>query len=127
MESLIAPAAILYSVLAAAPFGMQLGLAAGAPWGHLTLGGAHPGRLPPRLRKGAVVQAALLAAMALTMMGRGGVLELGLAPWAGWLALALTAMTMVANLITPSRPERLLWGPVSIGMFLSGLVVVIGG
>lgn len=126
MESLIVPAAILYALLTAAPFGMQLGLAAGAPWGHLTLGGVNPGRLPPRLRKAAIIQAALLAAMAVTMLGRGGVLDLPLSPWAGWLALALTAMTMVANLITPSRPERLLWGPVTVGMFLCGLVVVLG-
>lgn len=126
MESLIVPAAILYALLTAAPFGMQLGLAAGAPWGHLTLGGVNPGRLPPKLRKTAIIQAALLAAMAVTMLGRAGVLDLPLSPWAGWLALALTAMTMVANLITPSRPERLLWGPVTVGMFLSGLVVVLG-
>ena len=33
---------------------------------------------------------------------------------------------LVANLITPSRPERLLWGPVTVGMFLCGLVVVLG-
>lgn len=124
MESLSQPASILYALLAALPAGFHLAMAAGAPWGHLTLGGSNPGRLPPRLRKAAVVQAALLAAMAITILARGGAIDLALAPWAGWLALGLTVLTTIANLITPSRPERLLWGPVTVGMCITGLIAI---
>jgi hypothetical protein len=31
-------------------------------------------------------------------------------------ALALTVLTTIANIATPSRPERLLWGPVTLAM-----------
>ena len=40
----------------------QLALAAGAPWGELTMGGAFPGQLPPRMRVAAFASGLLLAA-----------------------------------------------------------------
>ena len=124
MESLIAPAALAYAALAALPACFQVALAAGAPWGRLTLGGAHPGRLPRHLRRGAAIQAMLLASMALVMLARGGVVALAIAPWAGWLALGFTVLSAVASLITPSRPERRVWAPVMLGLCLCGAIVV---
>ncbi|MCB1348731.1 MAG: hypothetical protein KDK11_08865, partial [Maritimibacter sp.] len=94
--------AYAYTGLAALPVAMQLALAAGAPLGRYTVGGRYPGRLPPAWRALALVQAALLAAMALTVLDRAGLLGLGLPGWAVWPVLALTLLTTLANLVTPS-------------------------
>lgn len=108
--------AISYAALAGLPIAMQIALAAGAPLGRFTIGGRFPGRLPRPWRALALVQASLLLAMACTMLDRGGVLHLGLPNGAFWTALALSVLTMIANIVTPSRPERLLWGPVTLAM-----------
>ena len=117
--------AILYAVLASAPFAMQIALAAGAPLGRFSVGGRFPGRLPPAWRVLAVVQAGLLVALAVTLLGLGGALPLDLPGWAIWPVLGLTAMTCLANLATPSRPERRLWGPVTVGMLAASIGVAL--
>ena len=108
--------ATIYAGLAALPFAMHLALAAGAPFGRFTAGGRFAAHLPPLWRGLAVVQAGLLAAMACAVLDRGGVIRLGLPPVAFWLALAMTFVTLLANAISPSRPERLLWTPIILAM-----------
>ena len=104
----------------------QLALALGAPWGGLAMGGAVQGVMPPALRWAALVQMAVLAAVALVMLSRAG---LTLPAWRkasrplAWVIVALLAVSAVLNLITPSYLERLIWAPVAIGLFLSGLRV----
>jgi hypothetical protein len=114
-------AAIGYAGLAALPILVQLALSLGAPWGVLTLGGRWPGTLPPALRVVTVLQAALLGAMAAAMLTRAGLIDLPLPGWSYPAALALTVLTLVSNTITPSRPERRLWMPVTGLMLLCGI------
>jgi hypothetical protein len=95
---------------------MHIAVAAGAPLGRFTVGGRFPGRLPGPWRALALVQASLLVAMARAMLDRGGVLRLGLPDVVFWAVLALTVLTTIANIATSSRPERLLWGPVTLAM-----------
>lgn len=108
--------AIAYAVLAGGPAAMHVALAAGAPLGRFTVGGRFPGRLPGPWRALALVQMCLLLAMACAMLDRGGVLRLGLPDVAFGAALGLTVLSTIANLATPSRPERLLWGPATLAM-----------
>jgi hypothetical protein len=115
--------AALYAGLAALPLIMQLALAAGAPLGRFTVGGRFAGRLPPLWRGLAIVQAGLLVAMACAVLDRGGVIKLGLAPTAFRLALALTVLTLLANAVSPSRPERKLWTPITLGMIAAAVGV----
>lgn len=110
--------ALTYAGLAVLPVAMHLALAGGAPLGRFTLGGRFPGRLPGRWRGLAVVQAAVLVAMALAVLDRGGLIAAGLPNWSIWSVLGLTLLSTLANLATPSRPERLLWGPVTAAMSL---------
>lgn len=117
--------AISYAALAGFPTAMQIALAAGAPLGRFTIGGRFPGRLPGPWRALALVQASLLLAMACAMLDRGGVLRLGLPDAAFWTALALTALTTIANVATPSRPERLLWGPVTLAMTAAAIGIAL--
>lgn len=90
---------------------MQIGLAAGMPWGEYANGGRFPGKLPPAMRLAAVVQGSILVFVALALLDRGGVFAIGLPAWAFWVALSIACLTCVANWITPSRKERYLWGP----------------
>ncbi|SLN31427.1 hypothetical protein PSA7680_01515 [Pseudoruegeria aquimaris] len=113
---------MLYAALAALPAAMHLALAAGAPLGRFTVGGRFANRLPPAWRVLAVVQAVVLAMMASVILQRGGALALGWPAWTFWASLALSALTFLANAASPSRPERLLWGPVTLGMLLCAIV-----
>lgn len=114
--------AYFYAGLATLPMLMHLAVLAGAPLGHLTVGGRFPGRLPPAWRVLALVQAVLLATMAAAVLARAGVGPALLTPLF-WPALGLTLLTLVANAASPSRPERLLWTPVIAGMAAAALGV----
>jgi hypothetical protein len=122
-------AAALFALLIVLACLFQLALAAGAPWGHLAMGGKYPGRFPPGLRVAAIVQLLVLAALALVVLVRAGFLLPG---WRGasgtliWLVVAFSAVSALANLATPSRWERALWGPVTLGLLASSVVVALG-
>lgn len=97
--------------------GFQAALAAGVPWGAAAYGGAHPGRVPNRLR---VVSAAAvpvylgLAAVAAGAVGTARVREVVTGVAAAWLAVGVPV-----NLASPSVPERTVWPPVAAaGAFL---------
>ena len=125
----IAPiAANLYLLLTAIVVLFQLALAAGAPWGHLAMGGNYPGRFPARIRFLSVFNAVVLLALGGVVAARAGVLLLGirdLSAWAIWIVVVFGALSMVANLVTSSKPERALWGPVSIVMLICSLIVAL--
>ena len=114
--------ALVYTALSALPGVMHAAVSLGAPVGRFTVGGRFPGR-----RAMALVQLGLLLAMSCAVLDRGGALALDLPPYVFWLALAMTGLTTIANNISPSRPERLLWGPVTLGMTIAAIGVATGG
>lgn len=121
-------AAIVYAGLTCGIVAFQLALAAGVPWGAFAMGGAYPGVFPPALRLAAVLQGALLAVFALMVLARAGVT---LSAWARvsriavWVVAALSLVSLVLNLATPSAWERAIWAPVAGVMLASSLVVAI--
>lgn len=110
------PALVLYCLIAAAVVSFQLALVAGAPWGRLTQGGRHEGALPA---SGRVIAA--LSVVVLGFMTAGVASAVGHFPhWAGWTgyaALGAQGLSTLANWATPSRPERMLWGPINTLLF----------
>ena len=106
----------------------QVALAGGAPWGHLTMGGAFPGRLPPGMRAAAVVQVLLLVTFALVVVARSG---LAFPRWHAtsrklvWLVIAYFTIGTVLNAITPSPLERALWLPVVLTMLACVVIVTV--
>ncbi len=124
---MIAIAAGLFALFAALLAVFQIGLALGAPWGHLAMGGRWPGRLPGYLRVNAVVQAGLTGVFAWVVLARAGlVVQHGVPGWAIWVVLVFSILGAVMNLITPARAERLLWGPVALIMLASLVRVMFG-
>jgi len=119
-------AVIVFSVLAAVVVLFQLALAFGAPWGELAMGGKFPGRFPVKMRIAALIQACLMVIIALVVSTRAGLSFSNLFTMSKtlmWFVVALLALGVILNLITPSKKERALWGPISIVMFISALIV----
>lgn len=112
--------AILFGVVL-----FQVALIFGAPWGRVTQGGSHPGALPRSGRIMAGVSIILLILMGLSIRSAAG-LPPGWPGWTGWVALSSNALMMVLNWITPSKPERLLWGPITTVIFALAAAVVLG-
>lgn len=104
----------------------QIALAAGAPWGHLAMGGRYPGRFPNHLRVAAAVQAAVLATFIAIVYASARIWVIdGVSEPYIWLVVALCGLSLVMNLITPSKWERILWAPVALMMYTSSLVVAL--
>jgi len=119
-------AAAIYALATLAVVGFQLALAAGAPWGEYAMGGRITGRFPPPMRVAAVVQAILLAVLAVVVLDKGGIVALGWTaalPWLPWVPVVVSLLSAVMNAATRSRVERRLWLPVAIVMLLSSIVV----
>jgi hypothetical protein len=119
-------AAKIFIALTTVVVAFQLALAAGAPWGELTMGGAFPGRLPLRMRLAAVGSAVLLGGFGLVVAARAG---LALPRWrrpAGrliWVVVAYTVVGVGLNAATPSARERVLWLPVALVLAACALLV----
>lgn len=122
-------AAGLFIGLALVVAAFHVAVAAGAPLGQLTWGGAFPGRLPVFMRGVAAGSAALLVAFACIVAVRAGIIWPARRPLAStlvWGVVGYSALGIVANAITPSPMERLLWLPVVSVMFVSSLLVARG-
>ena len=121
-------AAIVYALATAVVVGFQLALAAGVPWGEYAMGGRVPGRFPPAMRAAAVVQAAILALLALVVLDEAGLVALGWTaalPWLGWVPVVVSALSAFMNAITPSRVERRIWLPLGLVLLVSSLTVAL--
>lgn len=110
-------AAQVFIALTAIVIAFQLALAAGVPWGDLTMGGAFPGRLPVRMRVAAVGSAVLLCAFGAIVAARAGLAFAGWQRAAGrliWVVVAYAVIGVLLNAATPSARERMLWLPVAL-------------
>ena len=106
----------------------QIVMAIGAPWGHLAMGGRYPGKYPIRIRIAALVQAFLLALLALVVLIRARMIwpEFYEATDVGiWVVVVIYVMSLVMNLVTPSKWEKILWVPVALILTLGSLVVAL--
>ena len=119
-------AAVAFVALIGLTVAFQLALSFGKPWGHLTMGGRYPGVLPPAMRAAAILQSLVLGVLGALVLSRAGVFAL---PWAPlsrngiWGAVAVSGISLVMNLASPSPPERRLWAPVALCLLLSSLAV----
>ena len=119
-------AASVFTVLAVLVAVFQFALAVGMPWGKLTWGGRFAGRLPVYMRGVAVVSIALLAAFAAIVAVRAGMLWPSFQPLSRilvWCVVGYCGLGVIANAITPSRAERLLWLPVAVAMLVCSITV----
>lgn len=123
-------AAIAYIAASLLVVGFQVALALGAPWGEYAMGGRIVGRLPLSMRLLALVQAVVLALMAVVVASSAGLIGPGLPEgwsWLTWVVVAISALSVVMNGASRSPRERALWVPVGVAMLASSLIVALAG
>jgi len=106
----------------------QLALAFGAPLGKFANGGKFPGSLPKNMRFVPLIQIAILWFFLYIVLIETNIIinqisaigSIGI-----WFVLAFFFMGSVLNLITPSKPERMVWGPVNVLTFIAILLIAI--
>uniref|UniRef100_A0A7C4QVV6 Integral membrane protein n=1 Tax=Schlesneria paludicola TaxID=360056 RepID=A0A7C4QVV6_9PLAN len=125
-EVMAQTAALLFALISAGVGAFQMALTLGAPLGEFTLGGRWRGRLPLRVRLIPMVSVLLLGIFSAVILARAG---LGLPavqehsrPLA-WVVVGYFVLGCIANAITPSKRERMLWLPVVLVMLLLSLTV----
>ncbi len=127
MKSVIA--ACIFATFTVFSILFEIALAAGMPWGEFAWGGSYPGALPTDMRVASLAQAFLLLAFVLVVLIRA---ELVFPAWQAisrklaWAVVAYCALGVIANAITPSFWERIVWLPVLTICFASSLVVAKG-
>ncbi len=120
---------VVYLILTAVGALFQVALALGAPWGDYTLGGRFPGQLPTKLRVAALGQVLIMFLFAFIVLVRAGLVSDALyavSRVAIWFVVSFFVLGSVANLSTPSKGERLLWGPVNVLMLIMAIAVAVG-
>jgi len=106
-------AALLLLVVVA----FQAALAAGAPWGAATQGGANEGVLPDVLRVGSVITLiiyAVLAVVAGTSLAPSTLRRRVL-----YAAAAVMVLATLLNIASNSFVERIIWAPVTIALVIT--------
>ena len=119
-------AALTFNLLAVLIIIFQLALALGMPWGELTWGGSFPGVLPPHMRGVCVFSAILLIAFAWVVSVRTGFLfpsQQKTSRKLIWVVVAYSALGVIANIMTPSFWERVVWLPVALVLLASSFIV----
>jgi hypothetical protein len=119
-------AAHAFAVLTGAAILFQLALAAGMPWGNLAWGGKFPGQLPTYMRVASFASALLLLGLGTVVSARAGV---ALADWQPisrvliWVVVAYCALGVIANALTRSAWERIIWLPITMLLLACSVVV----
>lgn len=121
-------AAILFFAFCAIAGLFQFALALGAPWGEYAMGGRFPGKLPLKLRIAALFQIIILFFFAFIVSIKSG-LAFGqfnsISKVAIWFVVAFFVLGSILNLSTPSKKERMIWGPVNILLLTTSIIVAL--
>ena len=125
---MVAAAALLFAAVSVGVATFQVALALGAPWGEYAMAGRFPGRYPPAMRVGALIQAVVIGLIGLVVLSDADIVLPAIAdglPWLIWIVVAVSTVGVVLNLISPSAGERRLWVPVAIVMLATSFVVAL--
>lgn len=121
-------AAVAFTAVMVALAVFQLALIAGAPLGHFAWGGQDR-VVPTAKRIGSVVSIVLYALFAVVVLQRAGLIELlpGVVADVGiWVIVAYSALGIIMNGISRSKPERYTMVPVCVVLTVLSLVVALG-
>jgi hypothetical protein len=125
-------AASLAAVLLVAVAAVQVALALGAPFGHISWGGKEHGRLPDKLRIGSGVAAVVLLLAALIVLAQGGLVGWSPIPesWlttATWILAGFMVLNTFGNLSSESRFEKMVFGPTTTILVVLLVIVALTG
>ncbi|WP_054957301.1 hypothetical protein [Paenibacillus dakarensis] len=121
--------ALIFSTLIGVVIIFQLMLAAGMPWGSYAMGGKFPGKYPPAMRVASIIQAIILTLIAFIVLSKAELIFTGwnsFTKTAIWFVVCFSMAATILNFITRSVWERRIWGPVSLLMLITSIMVAIG-
>jgi len=124
----IIPVTIIFLALCLIVALFQLALAFGAPWGEYTMGGRFPGKLPPKMRTAALIQMIIIFVFAFIVLIKSGLVFsqfYSIGKIAIWFVVAFFVLGSILNLSTPSKGERIIWGPVNILLLATSIFVAL--
>lgn len=122
----MALSAVVFSVLALFLVLFHSLLLFGAPLGYLTQGGFSAGKLPLGKRIAAFIQILILIGMVLIVLAKSKMAFAELHVLSHsliWLVLAVSLLSLILNLITPSKKERLMGVPIMLLMVMTSFIV----
>jgi hypothetical protein len=106
----------------------QFCLAIGLPWGEASMGGKFPGKYPPKMRIVALINMLILSCMVVIVLVEADVwlpqLK-SIAKTGIWLVLTFSIISVILNILTPSKIERNIWAPVTIIQLIVCLIVAL--
>lgn len=106
----------------------QFALAFGAPLGKYANGGKFPGSLPKNMRFVPFIQIAILWLFLYIVLVETNIISSqvsGISSIGIWFVLVFFFLGSILNLITPSKHERMVWGPVNVLTFIVILLIII--
>jgi hypothetical protein len=124
MQSTVA--SLIFLIISFIVVVFQLALMLGAPWGQLTLGGKYTGALPNHMRLVCLLTTVIFLAFVMVVLTRVGWI---LPQWFAsstqliWAVVLYCFVGVIANALTPSRYERMLWLPAITALFASSLCI----
>lgn len=120
-------AASIYAVLSGMVMLFHLAAIAGAPVGHLTMGGRWPGVLPAEARLFSALSLGVIGATAMVVLAHARVTRRTFPRWTLRAVLAYLAVAIPMHIATPSAAERRLWLPVILVLAASAFWVELSG
>ncbi|MBN2415480.1 hypothetical protein JXO52_06545 [bacterium] len=122
--------ALVYTGLMAVVVIFQPCLALGLPWGEASMGGRFKGTYSPVMRAVSVINMIILSGLALIVLAKAELVLPGLQRFADRAVYGVAGfplLSVILNLITPSRIERMIWAPVTAVQLVAVLIIVFSG
>jgi hypothetical protein len=119
---------IYYIVISVIVTIFQLALAFGAPLGNFANGGKYPGRLPKNMRFLPFIQIAILGVFLYIVLIQTKIISnqpTAIGSIGIWFVVVFFFLGSILNLSTPSKPERMVWGPINVITFIAVLLIAI--
>lgn len=106
----------------------QFALALGAPLGSYTLGGKFEKSIPKKMRWLPIVQVIILWFFVYIVLNKAEIISTLpniVSSVVIWIVCLFFLLGSLANLSSPSKPERILWGPINVLTFVAILLLAI--
>lgn len=119
---------IYYIVISVIVTIFQLALAFGAPLGNFANGGKYPGRLPKNMRFLPFIQIAILGVFLYIVLIQTKIISnqpTAIGSIGIWFVVVFFFLGSILNLSTPSKQERMVWGPINVITFIAVLLIAI--
>lgn len=103
----------------------QIGLLIGQPWGEYTMGGYNKGILPVKLRIAPFISILILIFFIIFTIDKTQIFgfSFNFPIYLKWLIIGFNILAFIANSITKSKKERMLWQPITLLILILSIYI----